>query len=140
MTPRYDLDLTQVQFEHRYGDITLFGTWFGQERRPALVLVPTAMIGHPGVVPCVVPLKHAWMWSKLGDPAYAVINSYHFANSLGLAAHDPMTCMRITTVIQDNLGELLKIPPKPTERTVVADAIRVTEDGREQHSEVTENV
>lgn len=143
MTPRYDLDLTQVHFQQTYGDITLFGTWFGEQRRPALVLMPTFAIGQDviRVTPCVVPLASAWCWDReRGDPRHCARISIMFAQSLGLSAHNSATLMRITTIIQDNLGELLGMPPKPTEALVVADAIRTDEYGREHHSEVIENV
>lgn len=140
MTPQYDLDLTQVAFEKHYGDITIFGTWFGKDRRPALVLMPTAYIGVPGVTPCVVPLSHAWRWTDIGEPQHCARVSVMFAESLGLSPHNIPTLMRITSIIRDHVGDLLMIPPKPTERVVVADAVRTDQDGREHHSEVFAHV
>ncbi len=141
MTPQFDLDLTKVHFQRTYGDITLFGSWFGQDRRPALVLMPTHRIGWSGVVPCVVPLASAWKWApETGDPAHAARISLMFAERLSLTPHNPMTCMRITTIVRDAIGDLLTIPPKPTETVVVADAIRTDEDGKQHHSEVVEHV
>lgn len=140
MTPQFDLDLTQVHFLRTYGDITLYGTWFGKDRNPALVLMPTYLIGRPRVVPCVVPLASAWKWApETGDPAHAARVSLMFAERLTLTPHNPMTLMRITTIIRDAIGDLLHIPPKPTEGVVVADAIRTDEYGREHHSEVIEH-
>lgn len=141
MTPQYDLDLTQVHFQRTFGDITLFGTWFGEQRRPALVLLPTYMIGYAGVVPCVVPLASAWKWAEeTGDPRHAARISRMFAQSLSLSPDNIATLMRITTIIRDHIGDLIAIPPKPTECRVVADAIRTDEDGRQHHSEVIEHV
>lgn len=138
--PRYDLDLTQVHFERSYGDITAFGTWFGKERRPALVLVPTNKLGSEYITPCVVPMKQAWLWDeKTGDGAHCAHVSCLFATNLGFA-FDTMKIMKITSIIRDNIGELVNIPPKPTEAVVVADAIRTDESGKQHHSEIIENV
>lgn len=143
MTPQFDLDLTQVHFQRTYGDITLYGTWFGEHRRPALVLIPTYLIGldRYKVVPCVVPLANAYLWAKeTGDPRHCARVSKMFAEHLSLTAHNAMTLMRITTIIQDNLGELLAIPPKPAETYVAADAIRTDEHGKQHHAEILDHV
>ncbi|MFG1462107.1 hypothetical protein V5F77_04335 [Xanthobacter sp. DSM 24535] len=141
MVPRYDLDLTKVQFQKTYGDITLYGTWFGKDRRPALVLMPTFRIGEVRVTPCVVPLATAFQWApETGAPRHAARISRMFAESLGLSPHNPMTCMRITTIIRDHIGDLICMPPKPDDKVAVADIIRTDEHGRQHHSEVTENV
>lgn len=137
---RYDLDLTQTHFERNCGDITLFGSWFGKDRMPALVLVPTNKLGSEYIVPCVVPLSQAWVWDETtGDGAHCARVSCLFATNMGFG-FDTMKIMKITSIIRDNIGELINIPPKPTERIVVADAIRTDEYGREHHSEIVENV
>jgi len=137
---RYDLDLTQTHFERAYGDITLFGTWFGKNRRPALVLVPTNKIGSEYLVPCVVPMDGVWAWDEeKGDGAHCARVCVLFATNMGFG-FDTMRMMKIASIIRENIGELYKIPPKPTERIVVADAIRTDEYGREHHSEIVENV
>lgn len=143
MTPKFDLDLTQFHFQRTYGDITLYGTWFGERRRPALVLLPTHLIGQDRykVIPCVVPVDAAWRWAKeTGDPRHAARVSRMFADHLSLTPHNTMTVMRITSLIQDNLGELLNIPPKPTETYVAADAIRTDESGKQHHAEILDHV
>lgn len=137
---RYDLDLTQTHFERRYGDVTAFGTWFGKDRRPALVLVPTNKLGSEYIVPCVVPISQAWVWDEnTGDGAHCARVSCLFATNMGFG-FDTMKIMKITSIIRDCIGDLLNIPPKPTERIVVADAIRTDEHGKEHHSEIVENV
>jgi hypothetical protein len=138
--PRYDLDLTQVHFERPYGDITLFGTWFGKDRKPALCLVPTAKLGTEYITPCVVPMSQAWVWDeKDGDGAHCARVSCLFATNLGFG-FDTMKIMKITSIIGDNIGDLINIPPKPTEAVVVADAIRTDQSGKQHHSEIIENV
>lgn len=138
---RPDLDLTQVHFERPMGDITLFGTWFGAERKPALVLLPTSKIGREGPIPCVIPLASAWRWAEsTGDPKHCARVSVMFAHHMGFDPFNPHVVIRITSLIRDHIGDLLSIPPKPTERVVVADAVRTDEHGREHHSEISENV
>lgn len=138
---RADLDLTQVHFQLTYGPITLFGTWFGAERKPALVLLPTTKIGREEAIPCVIPLASAWKWAEsTGDPAHAARVSVMFAQHMGLDAYNPHQVIRITSIVRDHIGDLLAIPPKPTERVVVADAVRTDEHGREHYSEISEHV
>lgn len=137
---RYDLDLTQTHFERNYGDITVFGTWFGKDRKPALVLVSTSKIGSEHLVPCVVPMNQAYLWDeKGGDGAHCAHVSALFAANMGFG-FDTMKIMKISSVIRDNLGELVNIPPKPTEKVVVADAIRTDSSGKQHHSEIIEHV
>lgn len=140
---RPDLDLTKYQFRRVYGDITVFGTWFGEHRRPALVLIPTLKEGRAGVTPCVVPLASAYLWhidQSCGDPAHTARVSRMFAEALGMNPHNPRDCVRIVLVVQDCLDDLIKIPPKPTEKVVAADIIRTDQYGREHHAEVIDHV
>jgi len=123
MEPRYDLDLTKYAFRHQRGDITVYGTWFGKDQQPALVLVQSGTEERGFVVPCVVPLASAWL-----------------AHALRLTANNIATCMRITTLIRDHIGDLASIPVKPTESIVVADALRTDQYGKTQHAEVREDV
>ena len=141
MEPRYDLDLTKYAFRHQRGDITVYGTWFGKDQQPALVLVQSGTEERGFVVPCVVPLASAWLWSdQIGDPAHCARQSYWFAHALRLTANNIATCMRITTLIRDHIGDLASIPVKPTESIVVADALRTDQYGKTQHAEVREDV
>lgn len=142
MHARPDLDLRHYHVRREYGDILLFATWFGQDRRPALVLIPTAREGKDGVTPCVVPLASAYLWCAdlaIGDIEHVVRNSKMFAQNLGFTPSLAL-CRRITLIVQDALGDLLTIPPKPIERYVAADAIRTDADGREHYSEVHDHV
>ncbi len=139
MRDRPDIDLTQSHFERRYGDITVFGTWIGKQRTPALVLIPTNYrAGH--FVPCVVPLSMAHEWSQsLGDPIRTADVSILFAESLGLnpLSNSPIT---ITLAIQDCIGDLINIPPKPTETFVAADAVVTDASGKTHHAEIIDHV
>lgn len=141
MTEPYDLNLTHVHFQRICGDITVFGTWFGGDRRPALVLLPTARIGHDRVMPCVVPLASAFAWDRrTGDPRHCARVSALFAENLGLNPHNAFTLMRITSLIQDHMGDLLSIPPKPAETYVAADACFTDEHGTTRYAEILDHV
>lgn len=136
------LDLNQVEWSHTYGDLTLFGTWVGDQQTPALVLVPTHNLGGDSrIIPCVVPLDSAWLWAEeTGDPRHVAWATWTFANNLGLEASNAFTCMRIASAIRGNLGRLLAIRPKSTERVVVADAVITDESGRQRHAEIADHV
>lgn len=141
MSTRIALDLTRYAFRRQHGDITVYGTWFGEQQRPALVLVPSYREGFERVTPCVVPLENAWKWSEeVGDQQDAVQTAFQFAECLGLDGFNRFTLLRILSIVRDELGELLKIPPKPTEAVVVADAFRTDENGNVRHFEIKEHV
>lgn len=141
MSTRIALDLTKYAFRRQHGDITVYGTWFGDRQRPVLVLVPTHRLSFDKTTPCVIPLENAWKWSEeAGDPRDAVQTAFKFAELLGLDGFNRFTVMRILSIVRDELGELLKIPPKPTESQVVADAFRTDVNGKVTHTEIREHV
>ena len=140
-TPPFDLDLTQSHFQRTYGNLTVFGTWFGKDRTPALAIVQTMLIGKPDVIPCIVPLASAFMWDeRTGDGAHCARTSISFAESLGLNAYDVRSGLKVTHVIRDCLGDLLSMPVKPTERIVFGDAVITEENGKQHHAEIADHV
>lgn len=138
---KFALDLTRYHAKRQHGDITAYQTWFGPEQRPALVLIPTYRQHHEKTTPCVVPLDNAWKWDEhIGDPEGCARTCVEFAGHLGLDPLSMMTCQRIASIIRDTLGELISIPPKPTESVVVADAIITDGRGKQRHAEVVDHV
>lgn len=137
--PKFALDLTKSHFRRQYGNLTLYGSWFGKKRSPVLVLLPANREHFSNATPCVIPLASAYKWA--GDPDFALDNahdSFRFALALNLDAHNPFTLSRITTIIRDNIGDLLLMPPYPeSERAVVADATITDVDGRTRDNEIT---
>lgn len=127
------LDLTRVWKSFRHGDLTVILSWYRDPRttagaRPCLVLIPAyASLEH--LIPCVVTLDKAWIWSEeIGDEELAGRAAGEFAASLGMSgtAHD---FIRIRSLIVDHLGDLLAMPPLPTElvpKTVIGEG-RITE-------------
>lgn len=149
LAERPAVDLTQHAWQRQYGDITIYGGWAidaasGETSpEPALILVPTNGIGHPpvGWVPHVIYGKDAWAWAEeTGHPRSVARMTVVIARALGLSYVNTWTCMRITSAIRDCIGDLLSIPPKPTEGVAVADVIRTDAHGREHHTEVIERV
>lgn len=139
---RHALDLTRVHARHTHGDITVFLAWYGDtlKTEPAIVLVPTYRIGLPDVTPCVVTLSNAWRWSaEIGDAAHCAQASMIFARLLGLG-EGLFGPMRVTSAIQDHLGELVLMPPDYREKYVAADAVMRDRDGKERAVEVKDRV
>ncbi|MND20869.1 hypothetical protein D3C76_47930 [compost metagenome] len=144
MSTRIALDLTKYHFCRTHGELCVYGTWFGDNHRPALVLVPknhADLLGR-GYAPFVIPLDNAWIWSEeVGDERLQVASAATACKALGLDFLNRFTLLRILCAIRDNMGDLLKMPPKPTETVVVADAFRTDrETGKVRHLEIKENV
>jgi len=138
------LDLTQTHFTRVKGDITIYGAWCGDDRRPCLALVPTIRYGLARFHPCIVHIDDAWKWNWRkgdGDPAYCAKASKVFARYLGLNEHSARDCAKVVVAIQDHIGDLFTIPPKPTEAFVAADAIVTNLDtGKQKHAEILDHV
>lgn len=138
---RYALDLSIQHFQQRHGDLTIIGSWFGEEsREPCLVLVKTnAILSHERITPCIVRLSNAWAWAEeTGDLQQVIKLCMGFADALGLDRFNQMTIMRIASIIRDHMGDLLSMPPAPEhDKRVVADLFYTnTETGKVIHKEV----
>lgn len=142
MNRLHALDLTRYAFKRTFGDITAYGTWYGKEHDPVLVLIPTYRQSHEKTTPCVVPLTNAWKWDEMmGDPEGCAHTCVKFASLMGFDPLSRITAQRIASIIRDNIGDLLHIPPKPVEHMeVVADAFMTDESGKTKHLEVSEHV
>lgn len=135
---KYALDLTQTHFTKRHGDITIHGTWFGEDRRPCLVIVPT--FGRRGMYrPSVILVDDAYLWSaEFGQAGYVMQQAPKIVACLGFDV-TPSLCARVANLVQDHMADLLQIPPKPVELFVVADAISTDENGRQRHTEILDH-
>lgn len=121
-----DLDLTKRQWTKTRGNVTAIGTWIRLDGsfQPCMVLLPAGRELSEGLIPCVVPMSRAWIWSEdVGDPRQSAITSIEFARLLGLS-EDPRSIIWLASFIHDMLGDLLTIPPYPhSETQSVAEAI-----------------
>lgn len=134
------LNLAHYHWRQQHGDITIYGTWYGENLRPCLVLIPTyKRKGQGQWGPCVVLVDDAHLWAvDTGSPFYVQQHAVKFAMSLGFEP-SPQLCARIANLIDEHIGDLLTIPPKPAERHVVADAIITSESGQQRHIEITDH-
>lgn len=132
----YALDLTHYHFVKQRGDITIYGTWVGEDvadSEPCLALVPTHSRGR--VTPCCVALSSAW---KYDEPSYMLSMAMHFNRALGFA--DSMSSVhRVATAIHDHLQDLIEMPPRPVRsERAAADAVITEESGRRHEATLYE--
>lgn len=132
------LDLTQTHFTRPCGDITIHGSWYGDELRPCLVIVPT--YGRRGYYkPSVILVDDAYLWStEFGSVGYVMQQAPKIVAYLGFDLSAQL-CARVANLVQDHMADLLQIPPKPVELFVVADAIATDENGRQRHTEILDH-
>ena len=137
----FDLDLTQSHFVKTRGDLTLYGSWFGDRLRPCLVVLPTFR-AEP--VPLVVEIDTAYRWNpddidvNPRDAAYLVMQ---FLRQNGMDYSNVITHQRVLSLIHDHLADLISMPVKPVNLVVVADAFRTdTDTGKTTHQEIVKRV
>ncbi len=138
------LDLTRYAWRQRHGDLFAYGTWRYDTDDdcwvPCLVIVPAfRRIGHARTTPCIVTLDLAWIWSEEeGDPRFAAEVAIDFCLSLDLAP-SPQNAYRIASIIRDHLEDLIKrVPPRPRDRTVVAEAVLTEASGKKHIAEIAD--
>lgn len=127
------LDLTRYAFKREVGELTIYGTWVPLpdntgESEPALAIVPRfRVIGRPAVI----ALSSAY---KYNDPAYLARAAHVFTQALGVAAGVNDT-LKIASLIDDHLSDLISMPPEPTQAVAVADAV-LNIDGKQRSMEL----
>lgn len=136
-----DLDLTQSHFVKTRGDLTLYGSWFGEDLTPCLVVLPAFRMK---CVPLVVPVDTAYRWNPDDidvDPRRTAMLVMSFLASNGMDAANAITHQRVLSLIHDHLQDLITMPVKPTNAVVVADAFRTDIDtGKTTHQEIVKRV
>lgn len=139
---RHDLDLTKSHFEHKRGDLILYGAWFGEKMRPCLAVTPAYRAFK--TVPLVILVDDAWRWNPDDpdvDPVHNAKMIGAFLKSNGMDYLNKFTAMKVASLIHDHLADLVAIPPKNTEEIVVADIIQTDRDtGKVTHRELIERV
>lgn len=137
---QYALDLTQAHFVKSRGDLTLYGSWYGKRLRPCLVVLPTYREG----VPLVVEIDTAYRWNP-DDPDVSPRASaglvMQFLHTNGMDYANVITHQRVLSLIHDHLDDLIRMPLKPLNTVVVADAFRTdTDTGKTTHQEIVQRV
>jgi|AntRauTorckE5430_2_1112549.scaffolds.fasta_scaffold04137_2 hypothetical protein len=140
--PILDLDLRHKTLVR--GDITVIFTWLLSNQRPCMVLVPTKIMPtHERTMPCIVPLDIAFAWDEVtGDAAETAAMSFQFAAGLGMNPMEMRNVIKVTSVVRDCLGDLLRMPMFPADqREVVADVlITDTDTGKTTEAEAVDHV
>lgn len=135
--PRTVIDLTRNHFIHPAGDLCGIGTWVWNadqdDYEPCLVIVPRYR--REGFTPCVVALSALWQYNpEHNGPAYLAKVSKLFVKALGF--EDNMrNAFNVAEVIQNNISDLIKMPPNPVRAIVGADAV-VTINGQKRTIEL----
>lgn len=120
MTARqHAIDLTRYTFKREVGELAIYGSWVYNEdqenHEPALIVING--LNPKRFKPCVVALSAAY---KYNEPVYMAHVAKEFVHLLGL--QDSMTmAFKVAQLIEDSLGDLLTMPPNPTDKIVVAD-------------------
>lgn len=139
---KYALDLTQHAFSHKRGDLMIYGAWHGESLRPCLVVLPAFRVAK--AVPLVIEVDDAWRWNPDDievDPRRNAQLVGRFLRDNGMDHLNTFTAMKVVSLVHDHLGDLLRIKPKVTEDTVVADAFHTDkETGKVLHREILERV
>lgn len=137
---KHFLDLNKRHFVYDIGDVRIYGSWCGPEKRPCLALVPRFEIIGKQTMPFVVPVDHAYLWwERTADVEHIVTQSMKACECLGLDTNNPRNVVRVSILIQDHLQDLLSIPPLKSEKSVVADAVITDEYGKQRHSEILDD-
>lgn len=123
---RHAIDLTICHNVFPRGDVLVWMTWIyrGKRYEPCIALTnKSAMTSHERVIPCIVPLGQAYLWSEeVGDEDHAIGTAAVFAANMGFNPMNHKNAFRIAGIIRDYLGDLLQMPPRPTDpqRTTAA--------------------
>lgn len=130
------LDLTRHHFMRPIGDLVCIGTWIWSDAQedyePCLAIVPRYR--RDGFKPVCVALSSSWQYN---EPRYLARASQIFAKVLGM--DDNMSSAhKIGEMIHSHLGDLIRIPPSPTNSIVVADA-SYTMDGKTHSVEILDH-
>jgi hypothetical protein len=127
---QHALDLTRYQWRKEIHDLMIYGTWLYNEDQedtePALVIVPRYR--QYGAKPCAIALSSAF---KYNDPRYLARAAGIFAERMGFEP-SMTTTHRIAMLIDDHLGDLIKMPVDPTQAVQVGEAVLDMGNGNRQ--------
>lgn len=138
---RPTLDLRRYHWRQVHGDLEAFGTWYGTEGRPCLVIVPAHRAWGRRVVPCIIRMDSIWRFDEhatAGEPQ--VIREVaqeltHMCALLGLPPI-PLSATRLLSIVRNHVGDVLSIPPRPRDLHRVVAEMEVTNASTGRTSEV----
>lgn len=123
------LDLTKRHWTKVRGPLTAVGTWYnnGSGWRQCMALYRTDDEGSDDLMPCVIPIDRAWVWSEdIGDGAQSARMTMAFAQAMRFSL-DKSTLITLTSMVHDLLGDLLSIPPYTADTGELIAEVVVTE-------------
>lgn len=125
------LDLNTYHAKYSRGDVMVWLTWvrIRDRHEPCIVLTPNiAQVSHERVIPCIVPLANAWLWSEeAGDENHALTMAAVFAANLGFNPMNHKNAFKIAGIIREYIGDLISIPPRPADLQRVTAALMTVE-------------
>lgn len=120
------INLAHRHFERRRHGIIVIGTWLtdGNRTQPCMVLLHGSRpIAAGRTVPVIIPLAEGWRYAvtqergggTIGDPdhASASINEWLMKGLLPGNPWNPRDHLKVLDAINENLRDLLAMPPKP---------------------------
>lgn len=140
LRPALDLSIYHSQRICHGIRVTLTWLFEGNKHAPCMVLTPASSLPMPGVVkPVVIPFREAWRYAMtkqdggdtIGDPEWVglAINDWLGNGYLPGNRHNPRDHFAVLDAINENLRDLMMMPPRrPTRREVIGDAIITNRD------------
>lgn len=116
------LDLNIRKALHTRGDVLVWLTWSLHTGEACMVLTAKDRhTTHERLVPCIIPLHRAWVWDEaIGDEEQTNLSAVIFAANLGFNPENVKTIFKIKGIVRDYLGDLLSMPPLPSDSAQVA--------------------
>lgn len=112
------LDLRFTHFKTRKWGILVIGTWLlDEDEDPCLVLIDAkAHAAKREVVPCIIPLRNAWMWTEEhGNPAFvwSTISEWMHAGHLPGSIVNQQDLFKVYDAVLTRLRDMIMMPPMP---------------------------
>ena len=113
------IDLRRRAFERSKHGIVVIGTWLrdGNRTQPCLVLLHGSRpISRGRTIPVIIPLESAWKWAAhvdVGDPEHCRKMANEWLGDGLLPGSGVSGALNILDVINDNLTDLIRMPPAP---------------------------
>lgn len=139
------IDLAQRAFTFSRKGLTAIGTWIKIDGRwrPCMAIIRTGDELNPACRPCIVAADNAWIWDEnIGDPRRTAHVVVDFLKALRMDMNRPQDHIDLVLFVQDHLGDLLGIPPRPPQKGEVVAELTMTETdtGRVREVEVRDDV